>query len=97
MTEKFNAGQEVSRREFMVAAGAAAAVGGAIGTTAMPAAAAVAANEICRMDAVTLACAYGLAASSIPARDLIPIALGHQRARSNWIVTAGNDPVAEYG
>ena len=55
MTEKCNAGHEVSRREFMVAAGAAAAVGGAIGTTATPAAAAVAANEICRMDAVTLA------------------------------------------
>src|SRR6516164_666122 len=55
MTEKCNAGHEVSRREFMVAAGAAAAVGGAIGTTATPAAAAVAANEISRMDAVTLA------------------------------------------
>ena len=55
MTEKCNAGHEVSRREFMVAAGATAAVGGAIGTTATPAAAAVAANEICRMDAVTLA------------------------------------------
>src|SRR6516162_7674586 len=55
MTEKSNAGHEVSRREFMVAAGAAAAVGGAIGATATPAAAAVAANEICRMDAVTLA------------------------------------------
>ena len=55
MTEKCNAGHEVSRREFMVAAGAAAAVGGAIGTTATPATAAVAANEICRMDAVTLA------------------------------------------
>src|SRR5215470_9181171 len=55
MTEKFNTRHEVSRREFMVAAGAAAAVGGAIGATATPAAAAVAANEICRMDAVTLA------------------------------------------
>src|SRR5215813_6362426 len=55
MTEKCNARHAVSRREFMVAAGAAAAVGGAIGTTATPAAAAVAANEICRMDAVTLA------------------------------------------
>ena len=45
----------VSRRDFMVAAGAAAVVGGAIGTTGTPAAAAVSANEICRMDAVTLA------------------------------------------
>ena len=53
MTEKSNAGHEVSRREFMVVAGAAAAVGGAIGATATPAAAAGAANEICRMDAVT--------------------------------------------
>src|SRR5262245_35745075 len=55
MTEKCNAEREVSRREFMVAAGAVAAVGGTIGTTATPAAAAAAANEICRMDAVTLA------------------------------------------
>jgi hypothetical protein len=37
----------------MVAAGAAAVVGGAIGST--PATEAVAANEICRIDAVTLA------------------------------------------
>ena len=40
MTEKSNTRHEVSRREFMVAAGAAAAVGGSIGATATPAAAA---------------------------------------------------------
>ena len=45
----------VSRRNFVIAAGAAAVVGGAIGTTAEPAAAAVSSNEICRMDAVALA------------------------------------------
>ena len=55
MTEKSSTEEGVSRREFMVAAGAAAVVGGAIGSTATPAAEAVAANEICRMDAVTLA------------------------------------------
>ena len=55
MTEKSSTEDGVSRREFMVAAGAAAVVGGAIGSTATPAAEAVAANEICRMDAVTLA------------------------------------------
>ena len=45
----------VSRRNFVIAAGAAAVVGGAIGTTAAPAVAAVSSNEICRMDAVALA------------------------------------------
>jgi hypothetical protein len=55
MTEKFREENGVSRREFMVAASAAAVVGSAIGAVATPAAAAVAANEICRMDAVTLA------------------------------------------
>src|SRR5215469_9867192 len=53
MTEKSSTEEGVSRREFVVAAGAAAVVGGAIGST--PAAEAVAANEICRIDAVTLA------------------------------------------
>ena len=47
MTEKSSTEEGVSRREFMVAA----VVGGAIGST--PAAEAVAANEICRIDAVT--------------------------------------------
>jgi aspartyl-tRNA(Asn)/glutamyl-tRNA(Gln) amidotransferase subunit A len=54
MNEKPNSEHDVSRREFMAAAGAAAAVGGMLGATATPAAA-VAANEICRMDAVPLA------------------------------------------
>jgi len=53
MTEKPSTEEGVSRREFMVTVGAAAVVGGAIGST--PAAEAVAANEICRIDAVTLA------------------------------------------
>jgi aspartyl-tRNA(Asn)/glutamyl-tRNA(Gln) amidotransferase subunit A len=43
----------LSRREFMVATGAAVAVGGAL--AAAPAVAATPANEICRMDAVSLA------------------------------------------
>ena len=53
MTGTCSADDGVSRREFMVAAGAATLVAGAIGAP-RPAAAAVSANEICRMDAVTL-------------------------------------------
>ena len=45
----------VSRREFMVAAGTAAIVSGAVAATGAPASADTSANEICRMDAVTLA------------------------------------------
>jgi hypothetical protein len=54
MADKASEQERVSRRDFLVAAGAAAAVGGTIGATATPARSA-AANEICRMDAVTLA------------------------------------------
>ena len=54
MTGTCSADDGVSRREFMVAAGAATVVAGAIGATPTPAAAAMPANEICRMDAVTL-------------------------------------------
>lgn len=53
MTEKSGEADGVSRRDFMAVAGAAAIAGGALGSA--PAAAAPAANEICRMDAVTLA------------------------------------------
>jgi aspartyl-tRNA(Asn)/glutamyl-tRNA(Gln) amidotransferase subunit A len=45
----------VSRREFMVTAGTAAIVGGAVAATGTVASAETSANEICRMDAVTLA------------------------------------------
>src|ERR1700740_684278 len=55
MTEKSSQEDGVSRREFMVAAGAAAALGGTLVATGTPAFAAASANEICRMDAVTLA------------------------------------------
>ena len=55
MTEKSNQEDGVSRREFMVAAGTAAMVSGAFAATGTPASAATSANEICRMDAVTLA------------------------------------------
>jgi hypothetical protein len=55
MTKTSSEENSVSRREFMVAAGAAAVAGSTIGAVATPAAAAAAANEICRMDAVTLA------------------------------------------
>ena len=55
MTETSNQEHGVSRREFMVAAGIAAMVSGAFTATATPASAATSANEICRMDAVTLA------------------------------------------
>jgi len=55
MTGTSSAEEGVPRREFMVAAGAATVVAGAIGATPpTPAPAAVPANEICRMDAVTL-------------------------------------------
>jgi hypothetical protein len=65
MTRKYSEEDSVSRREFMHTAGVAAVVGGALGsipavaadpsaTPAMSAAASLA-NEICRMDAVTLA------------------------------------------
>jgi aspartyl-tRNA(Asn)/glutamyl-tRNA(Gln) amidotransferase subunit A len=53
MTQNSSEQDGVSRREFMVAAGAAAVAGGALAATETPASAA--ANEICRMDAVTLA------------------------------------------
>ena len=54
MTGTCGADDGVSRREFMVAAGAATVVAGAIGATPTPAAAAMPANEMYRMDAVTL-------------------------------------------
>ena len=54
MTGRLYQDDGVSRREFMVAAGTAAIVSGAVAATGTPAAAAPA-NEICRMDAVTLA------------------------------------------
>ena len=55
MRDAATKGTEQTRRDFMVAAGAAAAIGSAVAATATPAAAAAPANEICRMDAVTLA------------------------------------------
>jgi aspartyl-tRNA(Asn)/glutamyl-tRNA(Gln) amidotransferase subunit A len=55
MTEKSGREDGVSRREFMVAAGTAAMVSGAFAGTETLALAATSANEICRMDAVTLA------------------------------------------
>jgi hypothetical protein len=55
MTEKSSQEDGVSRREFIVATGAAAVAGGALAATGTPAPAASSANEICRMDAVTLA------------------------------------------
>ena len=55
MTEKSRQEYGVSRRDFVVATGAAAVVGGALAATGTPASAAAPANEICRMDAVTLA------------------------------------------
>src|SRR5260370_23093827 len=55
MTEKSSQEDGVSRREFMVAAGAAAVVGDALAETGTPALAGSSANEICRMDAATLA------------------------------------------
>ena len=54
MTEKSSQEDGISRREFMVAAGAAAVVGSAL-QRRNTATAAAPANEICRMDAVTLA------------------------------------------
>jgi aspartyl-tRNA(Asn)/glutamyl-tRNA(Gln) amidotransferase subunit A len=54
MTEKASQEDVISRREF-VATGTAAVVGGALAATATPASAAASSNEICRMDAVTLA------------------------------------------
>src|ERR1700751_1687126 len=55
MAETSNQEDGVSRREFMVAAGTAAIVSGAVAATGTPASADTSANEICRMDAVTLA------------------------------------------
>ena len=55
MTETSHQEDGVSRREFMVAAGTTAVVSGALAVSGTPASAATAANEICRMDAVTLA------------------------------------------
>jgi len=55
MTEKSRQDDGMSRREFVVATGAAAAVGGALAATGTPASAAASSNEICRMDAVALA------------------------------------------
>src|SRR3974390_1578093 len=54
MTETSNQEHGVSRREFMVAAGTAAMVSGSLAASGTPASAATTANEICRMDAVTL-------------------------------------------
>jgi aspartyl-tRNA(Asn)/glutamyl-tRNA(Gln) amidotransferase subunit A len=53
MTTEFHDKEGISRRDFMVATGAAVAVGGTL--AAAPAVAAAPANEICRMDAVGLA------------------------------------------
>src|ERR1700739_1322603 len=55
MTETSKQEDGVSRRELMVAAGTAAMVSGAFAVSGTPASAATSANEICRMDAVTLA------------------------------------------
>jgi len=55
MTEKSSQDDGMSRREFVVATGAAAVAGGALAATGTPASAAASSNEICRMDAVTLA------------------------------------------
>jgi hypothetical protein len=55
MTERSSVEDGVSRREFMVAAGTAAVLSGAFAASGTPASAAASANEICRMDAVTLA------------------------------------------
>ena len=55
MTEKSSQNDAMSRREFVVATGAAAVVGGALAATGTPASAAASSNEICRMDAVALA------------------------------------------
>src|ERR1700757_5242916 len=55
MTETSHPEDGASRREFMVAAGTAAAVSGAFAASGAPASAATSANEICRMDAVSLA------------------------------------------
>ena len=55
MTKKASQEDGISRREFVVATGAAAVVGGALAATATSASAAASSNEICRMDAVTLA------------------------------------------
>ena len=52
MTAKSGEDEGVSRREFMVGTGAAVVIGGALGSA--PAVAAMP-NEICRMDAVSLA------------------------------------------
>jgi aspartyl-tRNA(Asn)/glutamyl-tRNA(Gln) amidotransferase subunit A len=54
MTEKCSEEGGISRRDFVVATGAAAVMGGALAATRTPASAAPS-NEICRMDAVTLA------------------------------------------
>jgi hypothetical protein len=54
MIQKHGQQDGVSRREFMVAAGTAVA-SGAFAASGTPASAAASANEICRMDAVTLA------------------------------------------
>src|ERR1700751_4909698 len=55
MAETSHPEDGVSRREFMVAAGTAAIVSGALSGSGTPASAATSANEICRMDAVALA------------------------------------------
>jgi hypothetical protein len=55
MAETSNQEDGVSRREFMVAAGSAAVVSGALAASGAPASAATSANEICRMDAMSLA------------------------------------------
>src|SRR6201984_971073 len=55
MTETTKQEDGVSRREFVIAAGTAAVVSGAFAASGTPASANTSANEICRMDAVTLA------------------------------------------
>jgi hypothetical protein len=55
MTKKSSQNDAMSRREFVVATGAAAVVGGALAATGTSASAAASSNEICRMDAVALA------------------------------------------
>jgi len=55
MSEKSRQDDGMSRREFVVATGAAAVAGGALAATGTSASAAASSNEICRMDAVALA------------------------------------------
>jgi hypothetical protein len=92
MTEKSSQNDAMSRREFVVATGAAAVVGGALAATGTPASAAASSNEICRMDAVTLA--EKIRTKQLSATEVTEAVLGRMdKLNPRWAPFAHHHPM----